>query len=207
VFQSPQKNESGNVPPLRVPNQALRRREYLSPSELDKLIAAAKCSLSGDRNSTMVLVAFRHGLRASELVGLRWKQIDLKAGLLYVRRAKQGIPGTHPIFGDELRALRRLRREQAFVFVSDRGKPFTPAGFAKIVERAGDVAKLGFKVHPAMLRHSCGFKLASEGRESSEVQTFLGHKYKQSAAQYTKRKTIWSSKTAVASKKRGAQVR
>ena len=105
--------------------------------------------------------AYRHGLRASELVDLRWEQIEFASGSLHIRRVKQGTPSTHPIIGDELRALRRLQREQEpkspFVFTSERGSPFTTAGFARMVERAGAEAKLAFKVHPHMLRHACGY--------------------------------------------------
>ena len=97
----------------------------------------------------MVLVAYRHGLRASELTDLRWDQVDMRTATLHVRRVKQGTPSTHPIIGDELRALRRLQREQDpkshFVFTSERGSPFTTAGFARMIERAGKVAKLAFK--------------------------------------------------------------
>ena len=101
----------------------------------------------------MVLVAYRHGLRASELVDLRWEQVDFKTGTLHVRRVKQGTPSTHPILGDELRALRRLQREQEpkspFVFTSERGAPFTTAGFARMVERAGKEAKFSLQGAPA----------------------------------------------------------
>ena len=111
----------------------------------------------------MILVSYRHGLRASELVDLRWDQIDFATATLHVRRVKQGSPSTHPIHGDELRMLRRLQREQEpkspFVFTSERGSPFTTAGFARMVERAGWEAKFGFKAHPHMLRHACGSPL------------------------------------------------
>ncbi len=107
----------------------------------------------------MILVAYRHGLRVSELTDLRWDQIDFNAATLHVRRAKRGTPATHPIVGDEMRALRRLQREQdpksPFVFTSERGSPFTTAGFARLLERAGEAAGLGIKVHPHMLRHAC----------------------------------------------------
>ena len=101
----------------------------------------------------MILVAYRHGLRASELVDLRWDQVDVPSATLHVRRVKQGTPSTHPILGDELRALRRLQREQEpkspFVFTSERGAPFSTAGFARMVERAGAEAELGFQGAPA----------------------------------------------------------
>jgi integrase len=122
----------------------------------------------------MVLVAYRHGLRVSELVDLRWYQVDDRTGNLHVRRAKRGTPATHPIMGDELRALRRLQRDQEpkspFVFVSERGAPFTTAGFARMIERLGKAAGFGFKAHPHMLRHACGYKLANDGQDTRSLQ-------------------------------------
>jgi integrase len=104
-------------------------------------MATAKGNRWGHRDATMVLAAYRHGLLASELVDLRWDQVEFASGTLHVRRLKRGTPSTHPILGDELRALRRLRREQEpkspFVFTSERGAPFSTAGFARMVERAG----------------------------------------------------------------------
>lgn len=106
------------------------------------------------------------------------------------RRAKKGTPATHPIRGDELRALRRLQREQdpksAFVFTSERGgAPFSSAGFARMVERAGVEARLGFKAHPHMLRHACGFALANKGHDTRALQAYLGHKNIQHTVRYT----------------------
>jgi type 1 fimbriae regulatory protein FimB/type 1 fimbriae regulatory protein FimE len=124
----------------------------------------------------------------SALVDLRWDQIDFGTAILAVRRAKRGSPSTHPIRGDELRALRRLDREQesksAFVFTSERGSPFTTAG-ARLVERAGAAAELGFKAHPHMLRHACGFALANKGHDTRALQAYLGHKNIQHTVRYT----------------------
>ena len=129
------------VTPKRLPNADLRTREYLTEAEVERLMNAAKGNRWGHRDATMILVAYRHGLRASELVDLRWDQVDFGTATLHVRRVKQGTPSTHPILGDELRALRRLQREQEpkspFVFTSERGAPFSTAGFARMVERAG----------------------------------------------------------------------
>jgi site-specific recombinase XerC len=129
------------------------------------------------------------GRRASELVDLRWDQIDFDNATLAVRRAKKGTPSTHPIRGDELRALRRLAREQdpksPFVFTSERGAPFTTAGFARMVERAGAVAGFEFKAHPHMLRHACGFALANKGHDTRSLQAYLGHKNIQHTVRYT----------------------
>src|ERR1700759_1713280 len=136
------------VMPIRRKNAELRTREYLTDREVARLTEAAKANRWGHRDATMILVAYRHGFRASELVDLRWDQIDFDTATLAVRRAKKGTPATHPIRGDELRALRRLQREQdpksPFVFTSERGAPFTTAGFARMVERAGLEAKVGF---------------------------------------------------------------
>jgi integrase len=175
--------------PTRRKNVELRTREYLTQSEIDRLIEAAKANRYGRRDATMILVAYRHGLRASELVDLRWDQIDFATANLHVRRVKQGSPSTHPIMGDELRALRRLRREQqpksSFVFTSERGAPFTTAGFARMVERAGAEAGLGFKVHPHQLRHACGYALANKGHDTRALQAYLGHRNIQHTVRYT----------------------
>ena len=114
----------------------------------------------------MILIAFRHGLRVSEVCDLRWDQADFAQAVLHVRRAKNGTPSTHPLTGREMRTLRRLQREapaSPFMFVSERGAPFTTAGFARMLERAAVSARLDIKVHPHMLRHACGFALANQG--------------------------------------------
>src|SRR6478752_6285855 len=124
------------VAPRRRPNAELRTREYLTETEIEKLIKAAGTNRWGHRDATMILVAYRHGLRVSELVDLRWTQVDFDKATLAVRRVKAGTPSTHPIMGDEMRALRRLQREQdpesPFVFTSERGAPFTTAGVARL---------------------------------------------------------------------------
>jgi len=152
-------------------------------------MSATKNNRYGHRDSTMILVGYRHGLRASELTDLRWDQVDFANGTMHVRRVKQGSPSTHPIRGDELRALRRLQREQEpkspFVFTSERGSPFTTAGFARMLERAGVEAKLGFKAHPHMLRHACGFALANKGHDTRALQAYLGHKNIQHTVRYS----------------------
>jgi site-specific recombinase XerD len=177
------------VRPRRRPNGDLRTREYLTEAEVERLMKAATRNRWGHRDSTMILVAYRHGLRASELVDLRWDQVDFRTATLHVRRVKQGTPSTHPILGDELRAMRRLQREQQpkspFVFTSERGAPFGAAGFARMIERAGALAKFGFKAHPHMLRHACGYKLANDGHDTRALQAYLGHRNIQHTVRYT----------------------
>jgi len=177
------------VTPRRQRNGDLRTREYLTEAEVERLMKAATGNRHGHRDATMILVTYRHGLRASELVDLRWDQVDFRTATLHVRRVKQGTPSTHPIVGDELRALRRLQREQEpkspFVFTSERDTPFTTAGFARMIERAGIEAKFGFKPHPHMLRHACGYALANRGHDTRALQAYLGHKNIQHTVRYT----------------------
>jgi integrase len=153
--------ENRTVTPRRRPNAELRTREYLTDGEVGRLQKAAGYNRWGYRDATMILVAYRHGLRVSELVDLRWNQVDFNAGTLAVRRAKRGTPATHPIRGDELRTLRRLAREQdpksPFVFTSERGAPFTTAGFA----------------------------LANKGHDTRALQAYLGHRNIQHTVRYT----------------------
>src|SRR5258708_7610347 len=164
--------------PLRRPNSELRTREHLTPAEVDRLIKAAKRNRWGHRDATMILMAYRHGFRPGELVDLKWDQVDFSHSVLHVRRVKKGTPATHPLQGDTMRALRKLRKEAPhakFVFLSERGTPFSPGGFAKLVERAGEASRFAFKAHPHMLRHACGYKLPNDGKDTRSLQPYLGH--------------------------------
>jgi integrase len=123
------------------------------------------------------LIAFRHGLRASELCDLQWGQINFQQGTLLVQRVKNGTPSTHYLNGTELRALRRLQRENEpgrYVFVTERGGPVTTAWFRKMFARLGEAARIPFPIHPHMLRHSCGFKFANEGKDTRSLQGIWG---------------------------------
>ena len=177
------------VTPTRLRNVDLRTREHLTEAEVQRLMDAARKNRWGHRDATMILVAFRHGFRPAELVDLRWDQVEFASGALHVRRVKRGTPSTHPILGDELRALRRLQREQEpkspFVFTSERGAPFATAGFARMIERAGAKTRLGIKAHPHMLRHACGYALANKGRDTRALQSYLGHRNIQHTVRYT----------------------
>ncbi len=169
------------------------------PHEVDELIALAKRGRYGTRDATMILLAYRHGLRVSELCALRWEQVDLNDGLIHIRRLKRGIPSVHPLRGPELRALRKLQRESQpspYLFVSERGGPITSAGFRKLLSRIAQRSSIPFSVHPHMLRHACGYKLVNEGHDTRAIQHYLGHKNIQHTVRYTELsnncfKTFW----------------
>tara|TARA_R110002095_G_scaffold138784_2_gene120634 strand:+ start:85 stop:663 length:579 start_codon:yes stop_codon:yes gene_type:complete len=176
-------------PPKKIANSERRDREFLTPHEIDKLIEAAKRNgRHAHRDATMILLAYRHGLRVSELISLRWQQIDLTSGLMQVNRCKNGLNSVHPLFGLELRALRRIKRiypQTSYVFMSERGTPMTASTFRKIVARAGVEAKLELPVHPHMLRHSTGYKLANDSQDTRTIQQYLGHKNIRHTVRYT----------------------
>jgi type 1 fimbriae regulatory protein FimB/type 1 fimbriae regulatory protein FimE len=175
-FPKPPGVQSSHLPPIRRPNIDSRPREHLTPAEVEKLTAAAgKLGRHGHRDATMVMMAYRHGLRVSELVSLRWVQVDLKDALLHVRRRKNGIASTHPLYGPELRALRKLVRDcgrspsgTSYVFLSERKSPLSEAAFRKLVARAGRAAEL-----------------ANDGHDTRAIQHYLGHRNIQHTVVYT----------------------
>jgi type 1 fimbriae regulatory protein FimB/type 1 fimbriae regulatory protein FimE len=179
---------SGKLP-KRKRNADVRSREYLTEEEVGSLVKSAReTGRHGHRDATLILLAYRHGLRASELVSLRWEQIDLRQGLIHVNRRKNGTPSTHPIRGPEIRALRKLQRDYPdtpYIFVTERRGPLTTSTVRKLVTRAGVKAKIPFPIHPHMLRHACGFKLANDSQDTRAIQHYLGHKNIQHTVRYT----------------------
>ena len=138
-------------------DRAVRPREYLTEREIEKLIKAAGENRWDHRDATAILIAYRHGLRSSELVALRWDDIDFQTGKLHVRRVKGGTASVHPIGGRELRALRRLKREtpaSTYVFVSERLALLSVAGYQRMVARTGEAA--GFPL-PRSQSHAAAF--------------------------------------------------
>jgi type 1 fimbriae regulatory protein FimB/type 1 fimbriae regulatory protein FimE len=178
------------APPKRTSNATVRGREYLTESEVLLLInAARKGPRHGDRDALMIRMMFRHGLRVSELVRLRRDQVNLEGARLHVVRTKRGEASTHPLGGEELRELRRLDRlygsRTPYLFETERGGPFTPSAVQKIVARAGRQGGFPFPVHPHMLRHACGYKLANAGHDTRAIQHYLGHRNIQHTVRYT----------------------
>jgi integrase len=147
--------------------------------EIERLLEAAGKSRNPVRDRLLVLLAFRHALRVSELVDVRLEQIDLKAGTIHVRRVKNGTPGIHGLQGDELRLIRALVRENPhsqFLFLSERKAPLSNYGAQKLITRLGVTAGLTFPIHAHMLRHSAGYALAGRGVDTRTLQALMGHR-------------------------------
>jgi integrase len=172
-----------------IVNSSVRNREYLTGAEVERLMGSARSSSRyGHRDATMILIGYRHGLRASELCDLQWCQVELTTGRLHVRRAKRGTPSVHPLQGDEIRALRRLQRDQgqsSHLFMTERGGPMTSKAFGALFGRIGVWARMPFPIHPHMLRHGCGYALANAGHDTRALQAYLGHKNIQHTVRYT----------------------
>jgi type 1 fimbriae regulatory protein FimB/type 1 fimbriae regulatory protein FimE len=182
-------NRNPNPPPPRVPNSTLRSREYLTEDEVSDLIKAARSfGRNRLRDATLILVSYRHGLRVSEATDLRWEQVDFKHEVLHVRRLKNGTASTHPLGKEECRCLRDLRwlyPEGRHVFMSELNRPLKPSAVQKMIARAGRLAGFPFRVHPHMLRHACGYKLANDGQDTRAIQAYLGHRNINHTVRYT----------------------
>lgn len=175
------------VTPRRKKNIDIRPREHLTPPEMLRLIdAASKVGRYGKRDALMIRMAYVHGMRASELTGVMWTDVDFDSGCLLVRRLKRGKTANHPMTPDVIRLLKKMPGDhRGFIFVSERGDRLSANGFNKIVGRAGEALGLGFTIHAHMLRHSCGYKLVNDRRAIRNIQEYLGHTHMQETVRYT----------------------
>jgi site-specific recombinase XerD len=175
--------------PARPRNQDLRSREYLTPAEVEALMKAAKTrGRYGQRDKTLILLMYRHGLRVGEVTRLRWEHIHFNEAQILVRRLKRSKDSLQPLDGEELRALRQLKREwpgSVYLFLSERGAPLTTDAVRKIVARNGQAAGFSFPLHPHMLRHATGYKLINSGANLRTVQDYLGHRDIRHTEHYT----------------------
>lgn len=168
----------------------VRTREYLLPSEVEAMRSAVNKSSChhAHRNSTLILLIYRHGLRLSEATAMKWEQIDFNSGTIYVKRVKNGRSSIQPLYGDEIRALRKLQRDyppSPYIFQSNRRSPLAKDTISGIIEQAGELAGLPFPVHAHMLRHGTGYYLANRGIDTRIIQNYLGHKNIQHTVRYT----------------------
>jgi len=187
--------------PVRPKNSEVRSREYLTLDEVEALMkAAGSVGRHLHRDRVLILMMFRHGLRVTEACNLRWDQVDFKRGQIHINRLKNGRAATHYLEGDEMRGLRRLKRESSgnpFIFVTERGGPLTRSTVNKLISRAGKLAGIEFPVHPHMARHACGYYLANKGVDTRTIQDYLGHVSIMHTVRYTelsphKFKGLWS---------------
>lgn len=188
--QRPFSAQLKNNPPRKQRNLEVREREYLTETELDALMAAAKkTGRHGFRDYVMILICYHHGLRVGELIDLKWTQIEFERALIHINRLKNGDSSVQPLSGNEMRLLRKLKRENTssvFVFNSERKGPLTERAFHKIIARAGRLAEMPFPVHPHQLRHTTGYRLAQNGVDTRAIQAYLGHKNIAHTVKYTK---------------------
>jgi type 1 fimbriae regulatory protein FimB len=173
-----------------------RKREYLTQDEIDKLLATSKrASRNPERDYCMLLLAFRHGLRVSELCSLKLSDIDLENKIFHVRRLKGCDHGVHDFYNGETQAIRAwlIEREKMnppaecdTLFISERRKPMSRVTVFHQVRGIGAAAGLEhLEVHPHMLRHSTGYALIQR-HDLRLVQDFLGHRSISSTVRYTK---------------------
>jgi integrase len=178
---------NGKVPPKR--RKDTRPRKHLEPAEVAALLKAARHSGRYRlRDEAAVLLAYRHGLRATELVALQWSQLDLRGATISINRAKGGLATQHPLRAVELRLLGKLRRESPdsnYVLMTERGTPWSTSNWRKVLQRLATVAKLPIAVNPHALRHACGFYLAGKGVDTRALSHYLGHRSLQSSERYT----------------------
>lgn len=166
-----------------------RGRDYLGTAQVERLLAAARKGRHGARDHLLVLMMFRHGLRVSEAIALRRDHVDLEQSRLWINRLKGGLSVEHSIEGDELRAIRRWLAQRddtlPWLFVSERRQPMTRQSVNYLIGAIGLRAGLG-RIHPHMLRHSCGFALANPGYDLRLIQDYLGHRDPRHTAHYTR---------------------
>ncbi len=166
-----------------------RSKNYLDQAEVERLLEAAKEGRHGERDYALLLLTYRHGLRVSEAVGLKLGDVNLKEARLWVERAKGSLDTEQPLAGDELRALKRYlatRKDKLpWLFVSERGCQMVRRAVNHMIAAAGKRAGLG-RVHPHMLRHSCGYALANKGQDFRLIQDWLGHRDPKHTSRYTR---------------------
>jgi integrase len=177
--------------PTRLKNSAYRSREYLTLEEVNRLFDTVRSSSAfryPERDYCLLLLSFRHGLRASEASHLKWDAIALSDKTIHINRSKKSDSGVHPLQPDEIEALTATRQsfpEGNHVFQSERGTRLSEDAIASVVDKTGKLADFTFKVHPHQLRHACGYYLANKGYDTRMIQSWLGHRNIQHTVRYT----------------------
>ena len=180
--------------PARKKNTGRREagRSHLTGLEVGKLIAATRGSRNEARDRCLLLLIFRHGLRVSEACRLKLEQVDTKGKVLHIVRLKHGFSTTHPLRGDELKAIGAWLKQRARMqptgktfFISEQRRPLHRSTVNLILDTCSNAAARPFSAHPHMLRHACGFALADQGADTGLIQDYLGHRKIQHTVRYT----------------------
>ena len=174
---------------FRKQNKLYRSREYLTPDEISRLLQAAE--LRGRhplRDKALFLLMYRHGLRVSEAIRLQWQVVMFQTQQIYLSRLKGSKPSTHPLQDDEVELLQALRTRypgRAYLFPAERAEHLSAPAVTMLLKRCAELAELDIKVHPHMLRHSCGYYLVNKGYDLRKIQDWLGHRNIQHTVRYT----------------------
>lgn len=165
----------------------MNRRRFLTAKEVQAMMQAARQGPTGERDYCLILLAFRHGMRISELLDLHYHDLDLHEGRVNVRRLKNGFSTIHPLRFDEREAIERWSLVRAGWKAADK----TDALFIsrqqayRIIRSAGENAGTVTHTHPHMLRHACGYELAERGTDTRLIQDYLGHRNIRHTVRYT----------------------
>lgn len=172
----------------------MNKRRFLTGKEVQAMMLAARHGQTGKRDYCLILLAFRHGMRISELLDLRYQDLDLAEGRINIRRLKNGFSTVHPLRFDEREAIELWSGERSdwksaantdALFISRRGTPLSRQQAYRIIRSAGENAGTVTHTHPHMLRHACGYELAERGTDTRLIQDYLGHRNIRHTVRYT----------------------
>lgn len=161
-----------------------KQRKYLTLNEVEQLIQATRAGHWPERDECLIRICFTHGLRVSELCGLRLSDINTDSGVVYIRRLKQGLSTIQPLLAEEIRLIKKwlvARNKKAYsyseyLFISQKSEQMSRQQVGKLLRKYGSNAGIDVIPHPHMLRHSCGYELANLGTDTRLIQDYLGHK-------------------------------